>query len=213
MHDEGYERYKSIRDMAWDILLQYNIQSLPVDVFRLAQQLEVEVLAYEDGAALVDACGLQEVQAANRAFALYTDRWTVLYNPQGEASLFAIAHELAHIMLKHTMNAQKVGFFTAYYTNYNAEAYTALANEQDANMLASRLLAPACVLRCLRTIDSQQIASLCGLPLPEAFRRAERTVQLIEKETFFTRESEKRVFEQFRCFMEKSPQFEIPDFS
>jgi len=207
MYDEGYIRYTHIRNLAWKLLLKHEVRSLPVDARALAEASDVRVMRYGDAEALIEACGLEKVQRENRAFSVYTDCWRILYDDNSRAPMFAIAHELAHILLKHPMKQKKVGFFTAHYTDYNQGSVTFLADEQDADKFAVRLLAPACILHRLKMADTETIAELCGLPRRDAYERSERLKQLVQRNHFFSHKDEEEVYDQFYPYMEKNPEF------
>lgn len=57
--------------------------------------------------------------------------------------------------------------------------------EQAANVFASRLLAPACVLWGCGVHTPEQIAALCSISLPAARFRAARMAELYEREQDF----------------------------
>ena len=59
------------------------------------------------------------------------------------------------------------------------------AVEQAANVFASRLLAPACVLWGCGVHTPEQIAELCSISLPAARFRAARMAELYEREQDF----------------------------
>ena len=206
MNEESYTKYKDIRNMAWEMLIRFQTNCLPIDIKQIAEECRVTVQTYAESGELVAACGLEAVRDENRAFSVFTDRWYILYDDADEAPLFAIAHELAHILLKHPFARQKVGFFTASYSNFNRDELSLLVDEQDANTLATRLLAPACVLRRLKVCDAETMMWLCGLPLSVAEARAERMGQLIDRDKFFLRKDEERVFELFKDFIAQAPE-------
>jgi len=201
MYDESYMRYRTIRTMAWELLIRHEVKTLPVDVAAMAANLAITVRSYDESADMINICELKLLRDANHAFSLYTDKWYILYDMTHEAPHFAIAHELAHILLKHTPTKKKVGVFTAYYSEWNRSEPSMRAEEQEANRLAVRLLAPACVLRHLHQRDTETIAALCGLPRREAFERAERMTRLITKDNFLVQNEEALVYEQFEPFL------------
>jgi len=201
MYDESYMRYRNIRTMAWELLIRHEVKELPVDVIGIAEKLAVKVLSYDNAEELIMTCALETLRTSNDAFSLYTDRWYILFDAERETQRFAIAHELAHILLKHTTAKKKIGVFTAYHSTWNRDEPTMRAEEQEANRFAVRLLAPACVIRHLRQRDAHSIAMLCGLPRREAFERAERMDKLIAKGNFLIQNEEARVYEQFETFL------------
>jgi len=205
MNDESYAKYKDIRNTAWEMLLNFKPNCLPIDINGIAAACNVTVQTYAKSEELTAACGLESVRDENRAFSVFTDRWYILYDDADDAPLFAVAHELAHILLKHPFMRQKVGFFTASYSNFNRDELCLLAEEQDANALATRLLAPACILRRLKVCDAETLIWLCGLPFSVAEARAERMAQLVNRDKFFLHKDEERVYELFKEFVSQAP--------
>ena len=93
---------------------------------------------------------------------------------RAERQRFTIAHELGHIMLHHSGKLK------------NREPADGDATvEQAANVFASRLLAPACVLWGCGVHTPEQIAALCSISLPAARFRAARMAELYERERAF----------------------------
>ena len=73
--------------------------------------------------------------------------------------------------------------------------------EQAANVFASRLLAPACVLWALEARTPEQIAKLCQISHQSAAFRAQRMQLLWQRNKFLTSPLERQVYEQFRDFI------------
>ncbi len=74
--------------------------------------------------------------------------------------------------------------------------------ETDADSFAIRLLAPACVLWGLGLHTPDEIAAVCDLPLDIAKVRAKRMKELYERDKFLKKPLERKVFEQFREYIE-----------
>ena len=213
MTDSEYNNYKDLRNAAWGILLQYAPDALPVNARGLAESFNVTVLPYSDetACALVESCGFEDLREDNQAFSVYTDRWYTLYDETVETPGFSIAHELAHILLRHPAVKCEVGFFNAYYTSWNRDEMPQTAEEADANTLALRILAPACVLRRLRDADAETLQMLCGIPYILAEARIERINQLVQRDRFFTEKKEARVYELFKAYMDGTPELFVPE--
>ena len=73
--------------------------------------------------------------------------------------------------------------------------------EREANVFASRLLAPACVLWALDVKTPEQIAALCRISHQSASFRAERMQILYQRNRFLSSPLERKVYEQFTEFI------------
>jgi Zn-dependent peptidase ImmA (M78 family) len=196
--DSQYERYKQIRDLAWETLIKHKISELPTDVWMIAEEYGVLVQDYGQAEGLINYCGLQNVAEANEAFCVYTDRWRVLHKSAGEEETrYAVAHELGHILLKHEMKKHEVGYFTVYYSDFNREEYTSLADEQEVRDFAVRILAPACVIIATGVESAAELAELCHMPPFHAHDRFSRIISIIEKNRLYESNLEMQVYEQF----------------
>jgi len=114
-----------------------------------------------------------------------------------ERQRFTIAHELGHILLGH------VGHYNLVNREPNAKDNPI---EQEANVFASRILAPACVLWALDARTPEQIAQICRISHQAASFRAQRMAILFERDRFLTSSIERQVYEQFSSFIEEERQ-------
>ena len=73
--------------------------------------------------------------------------------------------------------------------------------EREANVFASRLLAPACVLWALDARSPEEIAALCRISNQSAKFRAERMQKLYDRNRFLTSPLERQVYQQFSAFI------------
>ena len=73
--------------------------------------------------------------------------------------------------------------------------------EQAANVFASRLLAPACVLWALNARTAEEISELCQISRQAAAYRAERMKILYERNRFLYSPMERKVHAQFQDFV------------
>ena len=105
---------------------------------------------------------------------------------------FTAAHELGHILLGHVGRYQLVNREPDPKDN---------PIEQAANVFASRLLAPACVLWALRARTPEEIADLCQISHQAAAFRAERMALLYERNKFLSSPLERAVHQQFSDFI------------
>lgn len=114
-----YTKYQYSRNLAWEILLKERVRQLPVEIIPICKHMGIRVLRYSDMPTLRFNDGGAFAEIGGKMYIFYDD--TV----SPERQRFTIAHELGHIIMQHS----------------GAED-----NEAEANVFASRLLMPACVL-------------------------------------------------------------------
>ncbi|MCI8332648.1 MAG: ImmA/IrrE family metallo-endopeptidase [Clostridiales bacterium] len=188
----NYKKYQQSRDAAWQIIIDQNINALPIKIVPLCRELGIQVKLYEpqDG--------------NNGCSQMYGDTPVIKVdkNCTLERQRFTTAHELGHILLGH------VG---RYHLANREPSPNDNEIEQAANVFASRLLAPACVLHELRVKNAEEIAQLCGISLQSAEFRFDRLI-LLEKRNaefiikygrgcFYLSPLERQVCEQFKDFI------------
>lgn len=194
----NYSKYKQSRDLSWQILIDHNIVELPVKVSQICRAMNIKLVKYSDGYKYI---------ADFENHALNTDgftfRNTIFYNDECSTGRqrFTVAHELGHNLLHDGKGL------------YNREpSPNDNPIEQEANVFASRLLAPACVLWGLGVTDSRQIAELCNISIQSAEFRMERMKELYQREQEFIRNRgkscflmspfERKVYEQFNAYIQ-----------
>lgn len=179
----NYQKCKASRDMAWKILIQEQVTTMPVKISRVCRQMGIEV-AYYDGDSTGDGC----CATINGSPIIMVKK-----DCHHARQRFTVAHELGHILLGHVGK----------YDLVNREpSPTDNPIEHEANVFASRLLAPACVLYAMDAWTPEEIAGLCDISLQAATFRAERMKTLNQRQRFFTSPLERAVYEQFRPFIE-----------
>ncbi len=199
----NYGKYAGVRDASWDLLIAQRVAALPVGVMKIARRLGITVMSYTEAADLLKYCELTGHSTTNEGFSLYTDRWYILYYPKiepVETTRYILARELGRILMGLPLVEQKVGYFTAYYSN----ELLSEQNENDATSFAVRILAPACVLAAIKCIEPYDIAELCGLPEHIAIERSDRLKELLKKDLFLKHQLEQKVFENFKQFIEEN---------
>lgn len=178
----NYRDYKDSRDLAWQVLINEKVTELPVKVGTLCRNMGITVNYFKptdgnDGTSMI---------AGDRARILISQECSVV------RQRFTCAHELGHILLGHVGRYQLVNREPDPKDN---------PIEQAANVFASRLLAPACVLWALDARTPEQISALCQISYQAASFRAERMALLYERGRFLTSPLEKQVYEQFADFI------------
>lgn len=180
----NYRNYKKSRDIAWQVLLQEGVAQLPVNVVALCRGMGIRVQYYtptdtNDGYSTV-FLGVPRIFVSDAC--------------SQERQRFTIAHELGHILLGHVGNAKLVNREPCPGDN---------PIEQEANVFASRLLAPACVLWALDIRTPEEIAALCRISHQAAAFRAERMRLLYARNRFLTSPMEQKVYAQFADFIRR----------
>ncbi len=186
-----YGKYKHARDVAWRVLIDNNVTSLPVKVTAIARAYGLSCISYSQGNELIAAANLTHHAATTDGFLLRQgQRGIIFYNDQcsRQRCRFTIAHELGHWLLGHSLVNDT-------YTVINREPRTEdKPEEQEANIFASRLLAPACVLWALDIHTPEEIAKLCDISLASGQFRSQRMKALYEREQEFLRQHGKSCF-------------------
>lgn len=192
-----YGDYKKARDKAWDVISNYNVSSLPVDVIGLCARMGIITSSYQKAKRTIRAFGLAEYTSGNDGFAtIIRGRYFIFYddtvNPPGRIR-FTLGHELGHIVLGHLLseNISCHAGVTVWNRGENTEPNK---YETTANIFSSRLLAPACVLRALDLHTPEEISELCGLSSIAAKVRSERMEQLYQREREWLRKYNKSCF-------------------
>lgn len=178
----NYREYKVSRDLAWRVLINEGITELPVMVGDLCRRMGIMMGYYtpqddNDGFSVI---------VDGQAFIMVSDKCSV------ERQRFTAAHELGHILLGHVGKYQLVN---------REPSPTDNPIEQEANVFASRLLAPACVLWALDIRTPEEIARLCQISHQAATIRAKRMEELYQRKMFLRHPLEKQVHEQFTSFI------------
>lgn len=205
-----YYDYTQARDMVWKILIQENVTELPVKISALCKNAGAKVLSYSKKRALLDKLDLLKHSKKTDGFTLsYRGQYIIFYNDVCSAPRirFTLAHELGHILLGHISPGEV--------TLINREP-SPRDNplEQAANVFASRLLAPACVLWGLGVTTAKQIMDICDISRTAAEFRAERMQALYERDLqfratrgkgcFLLSPLERQAYEQFRPYIDRN---------
>ncbi|MDD4715907.1 MAG: ImmA/IrrE family metallo-endopeptidase [Oscillospiraceae bacterium] len=201
-----YQQYQKARDKVWELLLKHGCRELPIQVSQICKKEKITLLSYGRAAPVIAALGL-EAHCENDGFtAVVETRPLIFYNERCtvQRQRFTVAHELGHLFLGHVSR----GAFTIQNREPEPDDQPA---EQEANVFAARLLAPACVLWGMHARSPEDIARLCDISRQSAAFRARRMELLYRREqvflqrfhsSCFLRSSlERQVYEQFLDFI------------
>ena len=196
--------YKKSRDAVWQILIKNKISSLPISVEKICRSECVRLLTYREGAKIIERLSLEDHTKDNDAFSFsriifYDDRTTLA------RQRFSVAHELGHIFLHQP----------TYPTVLNREiSPNDDPMEAEANVFASRLLAPMCVIHFLNLSTPQEIAELCQISRTAAEIRYQRLCLIRERDRkmvgtkgygcFLLSPLERKVYSRFKRYISKN---------
>lgn len=184
-----YGIYKKARNASWQALIDNKIDSLPVDVVKVVNS---------NGIRLLKDSQAHELRSGEAGISVFDGaQWFIVYDdllPLGRKR-FTVAHELGHIFLGHPL----VAGFHARTTDRNIPQ-----TENEANIFASRFLAPACVLWGLNVRTAADIAQICEISAEAAGIRAKRMTELYKRNMFLTSPLERQVYGQFEDFIERT---------
>lgn len=179
-----YKRHILARDLAWTVLLDGDVCSLPVQVSGLCRSMGVTVKLYDGGENTngeSTILGGQPLILVSRGKPVPRQRFTA-------------AHELGHILLGHVGEGRSA---------HRGPLLSDNPMEREANVFASRLLAPACVLWGCGVESAEDVMELCGISRQAAEFRRQRLQELRGRGRFLSSPLERRVYEQFEGFIKE----------
>lgn len=181
----NYKDYQRSRNAAWQILIDCHVTELPVRVVQLCRDIGVTVRR----APLPEGVDGQSMILDGQPIILYRDTEST------GRMRFTIAHELGHILLGHVGKYELVSREPSPQDN---------PIEQAANVFASRLLAPACVLWGCCVGSPEDIMGLCNISRAAAEFRWERMQELYRRNKFLLHPLEQQVYANFRPYIEQN---------
>ena len=193
----NYRDYQNARDAAWRTLIRFGVRELPVRISDGIRQMDIPLASYSKAESALVKLGLAHLMHETDGLSVQRNgKFYIFY--RGDMTpgriRFTVAHELGHIILGHLDGKT--------HTARNREPQKGDAPiEQAANVFASRLLAPACVLHELNALTPERISELCDISLAAAHFRAERMEILEKRKAFGMSLLEREVCRQFRVFI------------
>lgn len=201
--------------MAWTVLFKYQIDALPIDIRSLCNQMGIVLHSYASGKNLIAQYRLQPFTPLDGFSTMLKNNYVIFYNqsirPVGRIR-FTVCHEIYHIIIG-DVQKNTVACRDSVTCWNHGERQGANPVERAANIFASRLLAPACVLHALSIHTADDISALCGLSHTAASIRAERMKILYQREQQFLLQKgrscfglspkERLALQQFDVFIQK----------
>lgn len=190
-----YEHYKKARDAAWTALIESDIHSLPVDLWKIAERYDLHIHTYSKS-------GLthflkDDVLHGDGFIICIGERKEIFINDQihnKPRRRFTLAHELGHAILNH--NLSKLHF-----RNSETDSRTDV-QELEANIFARNILMPAAVLAALGVHTPEEIMRLCDVSRQSAEIRSARMKELYQRGSFCRHPLEQQVLSNFENFIE-----------
>lgn len=168
--------YKHTRDSVWKCMIECGADRLPINLAEICRHFNIKIIKNST----LDINRLKSNEHAvnifirGKCYIIVNDSDTI------QTQRFSIAHEIGHIFMGRS------------------------SGEQEAEKFAMNLLAPACVLWGLDIHKRKEIAEICGISEETAKKRATRMRILYKREKFLKSDIEKKVFEQFKGYIEES---------
>lgn len=200
-----YEKYCKSRDMAWDILIDHKITTLPVRIAPLMEEMGITLQSFAAAAPVLAELGLSEQVKGCDGYAAHIGSTTLVYYDDTRPTRrvrYTLAHELGHLCLGHIPR-----------TDNGRLPIILPEQEQQANSFAARLLAPACVLWGLGLHTAYDISSECGISMAAAKVREQRMATLYQREAMWLRTKghscfcctpkERQLYEQFAVYIQR----------
>lgn len=178
----NYKDYQKSRDIAWRVLICENVRELPVMVGSLCRNMGIKVRYYA-------------THGQDDGYSMIADGqpWIFVSSSCGtDRQRFTVAHELGNILLGHVGEYELVNREPSANDN---------PIEHAANVFASRLLSPACVLWALDAWTPDKISALCKISYQSAQFRAQRMAELRGRGKFLSSPLERAVYTQFEDFI------------
>lgn len=180
-----YGKYAKLRNASWQLLVDCNINELPVNIISILSALNIYLCKNSDTNKLKDGEYGVSFLIDGQWYIVYDD--TLPFNQK----LFTLAHELGHILLGHPLKKER------------EKSKRRSTFETQADMFAIRLLSPTCVLWALDLHTPQEISKICQIDINAAKIRAERMEVLYERNKFLTSSLERKVYHNFSAYIEE----------
>lgn len=174
--------YVKSRDLAWQVLIDNKINKMPVDLGKICKGMGIKLRKFSE-------FNISNQITGDGVTIHYKGNTVIIYNDSCSVcrSRFTIAHELGHIILGHMDKGQLHSINKA--PTFNDDPI-----ETEANIFASRLLAPACVLWEMQLKTTEEIAVTCKISKQSAFFRLKRMSELYKREEELFKQGKKTCF-------------------
>ena len=166
-------------------MLKNKVKELPLDIQKICDDNHYLLIPIEEASKKSKIVKQKINQEAYTT--IYNNTYMIFYRSDSvtERCRFSIAHEIGHIVLHHI------------------DTLTCKEYERQANMFASRILMPMCVLHELHITNSKDIEQLCRVSAQSAKYRFVRYQVLKRRNKFYISTLEQKVLKNFKSFIRK----------
>lgn len=193
-----------IKDLAWDFVLENNIQDLKIDLnflLQLVKQNGWRIYSYKEAPSLIEELELEnemeETLGLTYVFATEQDgcfkkEYLIFYKDELDykEKICTIAHEIGHIVQKHTYVGGILG-------RGNSPKETD-AQETEADLFACEFLAPSCILQRIGVTTCHEIEKVSMLSDRYA---AMHTAHIHRELHDYSSGIERHLYRQFRTYI------------
>lgn len=173
--------YFSIRNKAWQFLIDMNITSLPIDLNKVTKMLGLTMARFskikhtEIYPHVLNTAGAKVI-IENKTYIFVNDALPY------EVQRFTVAHELGHHYLKNDRKPYEVA-------------------ETEANMFAARILMPMCIIKELQINKTSQLMQCCLVSEEAAKFRLKRYKKVVKRNKFYSNPLEEQLIKNFKEFI------------
>lgn len=193
-----YQLYKEARNKSWEVLVNCNINTLPVNLMLIAKHYSIKLIKYSESK-YVQSLNISDTDG----FAIYRPilrKNVIFYNDTIDNPgriRFTIAHEIGHCLLGHNKKGHTV-YRNSEIDNNNEPEETA------ANIFARDILMPATVLHSLNVQSAQDISDICKVSMQSAEIRFKRLQELNTRGMYNKNPLERQVHSQFEKYIKNN---------
>lgn len=169
-----FPRYKLATNLAYDLLIKFNIQQFPCDLIGLAKSIGIKVKKYSVIAKKAE-CTIQDVcdQLRSERGYIYLNiegKHFIAYNDTLPKNIiqFTLAHELGHYFLNHLIDFEQTKLN---YLSKDKISDEHLVLEREANCFARNFTSPVPVVKKIDKVTNRDIQWIFGVGYQAAMAR------------------------------------------
>lgn len=190
--------------MAWRVLIECEIKSLPINLNVIIKYYNIRVIFYSHSK-LYKIFNPEKISEDGFATVINGQK-TIFINDNIHTRgrrRFTLGHELGHVLLNHTLDDIIVPRKTYEYDDEMKPL------EMQANVFSRDILAPACILNALGITTADKIMKICNISGISAEIRLERLIKLREQDKFLYSPLEQQVYKQFKGFIDNNRNYGV----
>ena len=176
MNFPSYSRYDYCVSCACDFLEAYNIDTYPINLFKIIDESPYALVPYSDIMKQFN-CSIdlviKKLKSDEGRTVYYDGIYTIAYNDVTKSPgriLFTLAHELGHICLNHMIDFS-ITEMPKSSNEHNMQRYQYKLLEREANAFARNILVPIPLYYYLKTKDAYSLQIHFGISYDAAIAR------------------------------------------